>query len=112
NGNPRLRAPRPDMTDWPEPGRVIKGAGLKNSDLGNFRGSPHRRALHSPQNLPFFCRPSDEVTAYRRGSPRSSSSAPLGTTSEATTSEASQHPASLLLASPNLKPQHASVALK
>src|SRR5947199_10486054 len=45
NGNPRLGAPRPDMADWVEPGRVIKGAGLKNNDLGKLqRLAPQARA--------------------------------------------------------------------
>src|SRR5437667_8601329 len=37
NGNPRLCAPRPDMTDWREPGRVIECAGLNDDDLRKFR---------------------------------------------------------------------------
>src|SRR2546429_1617036 len=37
NGNPRLRAPRPDMADWVEPGRVIESAGLNDDDLREFQ---------------------------------------------------------------------------
>src|SRR5882724_746487 len=36
NGNPRLRAPRPDMADWVEPGRVIESAGSNHNDLMKF----------------------------------------------------------------------------